>query len=144
MRKPDTFAAIIFAIVAAVTPVYGFAAESATNTSPSLGGSVLQMILSLAGVLALLLGSLWVLKRLTMQRGGASGLMRVIAATAVGGRERVVIVEVGDTWLVLGVAPGQITALAEIPRQQMHPAPTSSTATQPDFPAWLRHLLQKR
>jgi flagellar protein FliO/FliZ len=56
--------------------------------------------------LVLLVGSLWLLKRLTAVRGPASGMMRVVAATAVGGRERVVILEVGSTWLVLGVAPG--------------------------------------
>jgi flagellar protein FliO/FliZ len=64
------------------------------------------MLLGLGGVMVLLVGSLWLLKRLTAVRGPASGMMRVVAATAVGGRERVVIVEVGSTWLVLGVAPG--------------------------------------
>ena len=55
-------------------------------------------------------------KRLSAPRGDAAGLLRIVAGTAVGPRERVVVVEVGDTWLVLGVAPGQVSALAEIPR----------------------------
>jgi flagellar protein FliO/FliZ len=36
----------------------------------------------------------------------------------VGGRERVLIVEAGDQWIVLGVAPGRVNALATMPRQE--------------------------
>lgn len=102
----------------------------------------MQMFLGLLGILALLVGSLWLLKKLTAQRGAAAGLMRVVAATAVGGRERVVIVEVGSTWLVLGVAPGRVSALAEIPRQPVpEPPPGSKTAP---VPHWLHQLMRRR
>ena len=92
-------------------------ANSSIAATPSVSGSLLQMFFSLIGILALLFACLWLLKKLTPQRGAAAGLLRVVAATAVGTRERVVIVEVGSTWLVLGVASGQVSALAEIPRQ---------------------------
>ncbi|MCF8184950.1 MAG: flagellar biosynthetic protein FliO [Polynucleobacter sp.] len=99
------------------------------------------MALALIGVLALLIGSLWLLKKLTVQRGDA-GLMRIVSATAVGGRERIVIVEVGSTWLVLGVAPGRVSALAEIPRQSLpEPAPNSAAAALPD---WLQKFMRGR
>jgi flagellar protein FliO/FliZ len=78
---------------------------------------MLTMLLGLAVVLALMVGALWLLKQLTQRRGGATSLLKVVAGTAVGPRERVVIVEVGSTWLVLGVAPGRVTPLAEVPRQ---------------------------
>jgi flagellar protein FliO/FliZ len=109
---------------------------------PSLGSGLGQMLLGLAGVLALLVGSLWLLKRLTSVRGPASGMMRVVAATAVGSRERVVIVEVGTTWLVLGVAPGRVSALAEIPRQAV-PEPPSSPA-QTAAADWLQRFVPRR
>ena len=99
------------------------------------------MGLGLLGVLALLVGSLWLLKKLTAQRGGAAGLMRVVAATAIGGRERVVIVEVGSTWLVLGVAPGRVSALAEIPRQTLSEAPPSPAPRA--MPQWLQRVLHR-
>lgn len=120
-----------------------FAAEASAQAvaALSMGSSLFQMFLGLAGVLALLAGSLWLLKKLTTQRGAAAGLMRVVAATAVGGRERVVIVEVGSTWLVLGVAPGHVSALAEIPRQTVPEPPPGAGATA--MPDWLRHLTQK-
>jgi flagellar protein FliO/FliZ len=77
----------------------------------------LQLILGLGLVLAMVVGALWLLKQLTQRRGTASSMLKVVAGTAVGPRERVVIVEVGSTWLVLGVAPGRVSALAEVPRQ---------------------------
>lgn len=108
---------------------------------PTMSGNLVQMLLGLVGILALLVGSLWLLKKLTQQRGAAAGLMRIVAATPVGGRERVVIVEVGTTWLVLGVAPGRVSALAEIPRQPLPPAAPAGTAAA--MPAWLEQLMRK-
>ena len=55
------------------------------TSQPSFGAGLAQMLLGLGGVLVLLVGSLWLLKRLTAVRGPASGMMRVVAATAVGG-----------------------------------------------------------
>lgn len=123
------------------------ASAQATPAAPvaDLGGSLWQLILGLAIVLMLLIGSLWLLKRLVAQRGQSAGLLRVVAGTAVGTRERVVIVEVGSTWLVLGVAPGRVSALAEIPRQSAGTQPESGPASPGEsFPDWLRKLTQRR
>ncbi len=110
-----------------------------------LGGSMWQMFLGLALVLALMVGSLWVIKKLVMQRGENAGLLRVVAGTAVGARERVVIVEVGTTWLVLGVAPGRISALAEVPRQSDSGQPVAAAAPPGEgFPDWLRKVTQRK
>ena len=107
-----------------------------------LGSSVLHLIAALAVVLALLFASLWLLKRLSAPRGSAAGFLRVVAGTAVGARERVVVVEVGTTWLVLGVAPGRVSALAEMPRA---PLPAEDAPSQPkDFAGRLRALLDRR
>ncbi len=107
--------------------------------APDFGGSVAQLFVGLAVVLALMIGGLWLLKQLTQRRGGTSGLLRVVAGTHVGPREQVVIVEVGATWLVLGVAPGRVSPLAEIPRQNLPPTPERRPASA-DFSAWLRNL----
>lgn len=114
---------------------------SVASASSDLGGSLLQLVLGLGGVLALLVASLWLLKKLVVQRSDG-GMLRVISGTAVGTRERVVIVEVGTTWLVLGVAPGRVSALAEIPRQSI-PTPEPGTVAT-GFPEWLKKLSQKK
>jgi len=117
-------------------------ANSSIAATPSVSGSLLQMFFSLIGILALLFACLWLLKKLTTQRGAAAGLLRVVAATAVGTRERVVIVEVGSTWLVLGVASGQVSALAEIPRQPVAEPPHETSIA--SVPQWLQQLMKKR
>ena len=117
-------------------------AESVPAGVPEVGSSVVQMLLGLALVLAMLVGSLWLLKRLTLPRGPTSGLLRVVAGTAVGPRERVVLLEVGSTWLVLGVAQGEVSMLAEVPRQDIpaaHPGPEGK-----DFAVWLKQVVDRR
>jgi flagellar protein FliO/FliZ len=124
-------------------PPTAFAAETAAGSAPpDLGSSALQMIFGLLLVLGLLLGSLWLLKRISQPRGPVAGLMRVVAGVAVGSRERVVILELGNSWLVLGVAPGQVTTLAEIPRQEVPASPLPQAGK--DFPAWLKQVLKHR
>ncbi len=76
------------------------------------------MLLSLGVVLALLVGTLWLMRRLRIGQGSSGGVVRVIASAAVGPRENVVVVEVGDEWLVLGVAPGNVRLLQTRPRGQ--------------------------
>jgi flagellar protein FliO/FliZ len=115
------------------------AAEVGTGSAaPDLGSSALQMVFGLLLVLGLLLGTLWLLKRISQPRGHVAGLLRVVAGVAVGSRERVVILELGNSWLVLGVAPGQVSTLAEIPRQEI-PAGT----TPKDFVGQLAERLRK-
>lgn len=134
--------AILVCLSLSLASVTRAAEVGAGNTAPDLGSSALQMILGLAVVLALLLGALWLLKRISEPRGPVAGLMRVVAGVAVGSRERVVILELGNSWLVLGVAPGQVTTLAEIPRQEV-PTPTG-ISVQKDFPVWLKQIIERR
>ncbi len=117
------------------------AVAHAETAVPDAGGSVIQMILGLGAVLAMLAGSLWLLKRISQPRGSASGLMRVIAGAPVGPRERVVVLEIGSTWLVLGVAPGHVSTLAEVPRQEV---PSSAAVPGKDFAGWLKQIAERR
>ena len=121
-----------------------YAAETAVQPAPSAisAGSILQMILGLAVVLALVLACAWLMKRLQAGTGGSSGVIRVIAGAAVGQRERVVLLEVAGTWLVVGVAPGQVRALHTMPRGEV--PGDSSPAAAPPFADWLKRTLEKR
>ena len=139
--KTLTASAFTLSLLASEASAQAASAASIAAT-PSVSSSLLQMFLALIGVLALLFACLWLLKKLTAQRGAAAGLLRVVAATAVGTRERVVIVEIGSTWLVLGVAPGQVSALAEIPRQPMTEPPHETSIA--SVPQWLQQLMKKR
>jgi flagellar protein FliO/FliZ len=47
---------------------------------------------------------------------GAQGAVKVVGTTPVGTRERVVVVEVDNTWLLLGVGGGNVRLLHTLPR----------------------------
>lgn len=114
---------------------------SASAAVADAGGSLLSMLFGLAVVLASLYGLLHVVKRLQARSGNGQAALRIIGGTAVGPRERVVLVELGEKVLVLGVAPGRITALqtldtAEVPRMSAPPP------TEGDFQRKLTALLK--
>lgn len=121
-------------------------ASAAAEDGLSLAGTVGQMVLGLGLVLALLFGALMLIKRLSLPRGPAASSLRVVGAAAVGPRERVVLVEVGDKLLVLGVAQGQVEGLhtfdaADFPRDATEERPDATAA---GFADRLQRLLERR
>ena len=70
----------------------------------------------------------------------------VIGGSAVGQRERVVLVEVADTWLVIGVAPGHVTALHSMPKGEITTgtADTVGGAGTDRIFCWFRKTMAKR
>lgn len=113
---------------------------------PELSASLLQMSFGLAVVIGLLFASLWLIRRLSAPRGGGAAI-KVLGAAAVGPRERVVLVEIGEDVLVLGVAPGSVARLHELKRADLQlpadvpgqPAPGGKT-----FSTWLQQAAQGR
>ena len=80
---------------------------------------------ALALVIAIILICTALLKRWSNHTTRHGAHLRIVGSTAVGNRERVVIVEVEDTWLVVGVGGGRITKLYERPAPEELP-PTAS------------------
>jgi len=103
--------------------------QIAAETVPTWGaGSFLQAGFGLVMVLALIFLCAWVARRLGLQRHSSGRLVKVVASTMVGQRERVVVVEVGTSWLVLGVTPGQIRSLHTMPAGEL-PSNEATSAT---------------
>jgi flagellar protein FliO/FliZ len=107
-------------------------------------GSVLQVILSLMLVLAAVFVVGWILKRINLPQQGASNALKVISGVAVGQRERIVLVEVNDTWLIVGVAPGQVNALHSMPKGTLPVAPNNTPGDDNKFQGWLKQMMEKR
>jgi flagellar protein FliO/FliZ len=108
-------------------------------------GSMLQFALGLAMVLGLIVAAGWFAKRFSIGPA-ASGVLKVVAGAAVGQRERVVIVEIGDVWMVVGVAPGRVNALHTMPRGTVsaHPLVAQPLGAPTGFAGWLKHTMEKR
>ena len=121
-------------------------------------GSLLQTILALVLVLGLLLGLAWFMKRYGPRAMGASANVKLVGALNIGGRERIMVVEVGKQWIVVGASPGRVNALATMPRQEgvetegATLAPHTPDARTPDarmpsagsFGDWLKNTIDKR
>lgn len=120
-------------------------ATYAPPASAVTAASMLQMLGGLLLVLAVVGAASWLLRRFAVTTGAAAGVIKVIAGAAVGQRERVVLVEIGTTWVVLGVAPGHVSALHSMPKVSAEqfgndlPAPPRK-----GFQAWLRQVMEKR
>ncbi len=108
--------------------------SSAQSAAESLGGAQNDLLglavlgktaLALALVIGVILLCSALLKRMGPGRGRQGQHLKVVASTSVGQRERVVVVEVEGTWLVLGVGGGQVSALHQLPA----PAVDSDTAS---------------
>ncbi|GAB2798584.1 hypothetical protein GCM10027040_26660 [Halomonas shantousis] len=100
--------------------------------------------LSLVIIIGVILLCAWLLKRIGPGRMHGSQHLRVVASTAVGQRERVVIVEVEDSWLVLGVGGGQVNALhrLDVPppaERESSRAPTDASSFAQRFAQALKH-----
>lgn len=127
--------------VAAPAPVVAVPPAPAIST----GSLVTQVGSGLGGILLLILLAGWVVKRLGFapQRRN-SALLKVTASCQVGQRERVVIVEVDNTWLVLGVTPTQITPLHTLSAPPAQPpAATAASPAAAQFRQLLNNVLHR-
>jgi flagellar protein FliO/FliZ len=90
----------------------------------SATGSLLQTLFALIVVLGVLGALAWFLKRYGPKAMGGSANLRVVGSLNLGGRERLLVVEIGNQWIVVGASPGRVNALATMPKQEQERAPT--------------------
>ncbi|MBK8018683.1 MAG: flagellar biosynthetic protein FliO [Betaproteobacteria bacterium] len=119
------------------------ALASAAETVPPSGTltTLLQVLLGLGVVMAAIAGAAWLARRYLPGGGMGSGPVRVVGGVMVGPKERVVVVEVNDTWLVLGVTATQVNELHTLPRPAHASTSTPSSVFPPPGSAlarWLR------
>jgi len=91
--------------------------ENGEKSAPKVAVSPIGMetVFSTAGglmvIIVLIFGLAWAFKRYTHLPKGSGQTVKVVGGVSLGPRERVVVVEVDDTRLVLGVAPGRVQTL---------------------------------
>ena len=103
----------------------------AVEVAPVVGASgLLQAGLGMLMVLGLIFACAWLARRFGLQRfGGGGQVVKVVSSASVGQRERVVVVEVSGTWLVLGVTSSQVRTLHSLPAQSLPQARAAEPAT---------------
>jgi flagellar protein FliO/FliZ len=118
--------------------------------SSSATGSLLQTLFALIVVLGVLGALAWFLKRYGPKTSGGSANLRIVGSLNLGGRERLLVVEVGNQWIVVGASPGRVNALATMPKQEGADASGSGATLAQHGPSansfadWLKQTIDKR
>ncbi|MGA7594623.1 MAG: flagellar biosynthetic protein FliO [Gallionella sp.] len=125
--------AVILLMVPALAPAADLTRPAYVPPPPAVSsGSLVQIVSSLFLVLAVIFLVAWLLKRVNVTQLGAGTQLKVLGSVAIGHRERIVLVEVNETWLVVGVGPGQIRNLHTLQKDELQnpgnhaPAPLST------------------
>lgn len=107
---------------------------------PGLGGAVVALV----GVLALIAGLAWLLKRLPGTGLRHNGQLRVVASLAMGQRERLLVVDVAGQQLLLGVTATGISKLHTLDTPlSTDPVPAPGRTNLPPFAQLLLGKLRK-
>lgn len=144
--KKTTGALFAIASLANATAVYAQTTTRPAYTPPEAmsAGSVFQLIFSLALVLGLIAAVAWLVKRMNLPQHGLGKQLKVISGIAVGQRERILLVEINDTWLVVGVAPGSVRTLHTLPKSAVPTQPDDISPGESRFQNWLKQIAEKR
>ena len=116
----------------ALMTVPAVAQEAVPAVSPSslfTGDYLLQVIGSFVVVILLLVGVLVLLRRFNGVSSQMSGNMRVVSSVGVGQRERVVLLQVGEEQILVGVGPGNVRKIHAFDEPVLEP----SASTTPSF-----------
>ena len=101
-------------------PLIGWAQTAAPEAPGVSGSAILQMLFGLLLIIGLLFAGAYLLRKLNGGRSfGQSGPMRIVGGLMISARERILLVEVGESWLVVGVVPGQIKILHTLPKGEL-------------------------
>ena len=97
-------------------PLTALAAEPAAQAAPSLAeggmaGQLLQLLLGLVLVIALIFLLAWLMRRVQQVGPRGGQVIKILASQALGPRDRLVLVQVGQEQILLGLTPGRITPL---------------------------------
>jgi flagellar protein FliO/FliZ len=122
-----------------------FAAPGAAAHGSATGGT-LEVTLALLLVVGFIMLLAWGLKRMRRFGIGVNDRIQVLGDRAVGPKERCVLIRIGDTDVLIGVAQGSVRTLHVFPvgaNTDAPPAPVSDKPATPNFKDLLMRSLGK-
>ncbi|MBA1291853.1 flagellar biosynthetic protein FliO [Pseudomonas lurida] len=126
-------------------PLPAWAAEPVAQAAAapvvgSVGGQLTQLVLGLLLVVGLIFVLAWLMRRVQRVGPGNGQVIEMIGARALGPRDRLVLVQVGEEQILLGITPGRITPL-HVLKTPVNVDKTQSAT--PEFAQRLMELLGK-
>ena len=128
-------------IAAAMLPPWALAQATSSDAPGVSAIAMLQMLLSLILIVGILFACAYLLRKLNFGKHfGHTGPLRVVGGLMISARERIILVEVEDTWLIVGVVPGQIKTLHTLPKGVL---PAENPGDKP-FSQWLKQITERK
>ncbi len=114
-----------------------------THASAPDASPLIQVSGALLGIILLILAGAWIAKRFGVGGNSVRGSqgLKVSASASLGPRERVVVVNVEDARLVLGVTAQQVTLLHTLPPASPDAHPVQPVAA--DFSSLMKSVLKR-
>ena len=126
------------------TPLF---AAPAASAAPSAGGGLAEVTLALLAIVALIGGLAWLMKRMRGLGVAGHDRIQVLSERALGPKERCVLIRIGVTEMLIGVASGNVTTLHVFAEgavtQAPAPPPAVPGASTPTFKDMLLRSLGK-
>jgi len=117
--------------------------KPATVINKPLGASdFFQVILGLGFVLVSIIVLVWIMKKLNRFSLSKNDQLQVVAAINVGSREKVIVLQVGETQILLGITPNTINSLHVLDKAL--PVPEKNEIFANGFPNKLLDALKKK
>ncbi|KAB0506239.1 flagellar biosynthetic protein FliO [Pseudomonas lini] len=142
MKKVLGFVLALPFSVLAAEPVATATAAATPAVSSGVAGQLTQLVFGLVLVLGLIFFLAWLLRR--VQQAGPAGkgqVIELIGSRALGPRDRLMLVQVGNEQILLGLSPGTITALHVL--KEPVPVPATTEKATPEFAQHLLKMLGK-
>ncbi|PIA70625.1 flagellar biosynthetic protein FliO [Pseudomonas sediminis] len=126
-------------------PVAAMAAEPAGKAATPMAGSDIagqlgQLLLGLLLVIGLIFLLAWLLRRVQQLNPKGGQVIKLLSSQALGPRDRLVLVQVGNEQILLGLSAGRITPL-HVLKEPVHLADTEQAT--PEFAQRLMELMGK-
>jgi flagellar protein FliO/FliZ len=132
--------AMPFSLLAA-EPVATATTAAAPAVSSGVASQLTQLVFGLLLVLGVIFFLAWLLRR--VQQAGPAGkgqVIEIVGSRALGPRDRLMLVQVGNEQILLGLSPGNITALHVLKESVQVPSTEKPT---PEFAQRLLEMLGK-
>ncbi|MDY4300200.1 flagellar biosynthetic protein FliO [Pseudomonas salmasensis] len=117
----------------AAEPVAQAAAAPAVG---SVGGQLTQLVLGLLLVIGLIFVLAWLMRRVQRIGPGNGQVIELVGSRALGPRDRLVLVQVGEEQILLGITPGRITPLHVLK------TPVDAVKTEAATPEFAQRLME--
>ena len=122
-----------------------FAAPHAASAAAPVGaGGLASVTFALLAVLAAIFAVAWVARRVRGIGNRTGNAIDVLAEVPLGPKERAVLLKVGTEQILIGVAPGRVSALHVLREPvELAKAAAATTPASPSFSALLKRSLGK-